>query len=84
MSGRRDVDQYDGLAVRRIRQTAGIRMVTLADAVGCHYRHLGQFERGTRHISPEMAHRLANTLTTLLGRTVSVDEFTAPARSAAA
>lgn len=59
-------------------------MVTLADAVGCHYRHLGQFERGTRHISPEMAHRLAKALTELVGRAVKVDEFAAPVRSAAA
>jgi transcriptional regulator with XRE-family HTH domain len=84
MSGRRETQQYDGRVVRTIRQTAGVRMVTLADAVGCHYRHLAQFERDTRHISPEMAHRLANALTTLVGRPVTVDEFTVPLRSVAA
>ena len=71
-----DQPRYDGPAVRRIRQTAGIRMVELAAAVGCHYRHLAQFEKSTRHVSPEMAYRLAKALTTLTGRTVEVEEFT--------
>ena len=79
-----DGSLYDGAAVRRLRQTAGIRMVDLARAADCSYRHLQQFEKGPRHISPEMAYRLANALTSLTGRTVEVEDFCRPFRQDAA
>lgn len=80
MGGPRDAQQYDGDVVRRIRQAAGVHMAQLADGAGCHYNHLAQFEQGRRRISPELAHRLANTLTKLVGRDVRVDEFVRPFR----
>lgn len=79
-----DGPRYDGPAVRRIRQTAGIRMVDLSRAADVSYGHLRMFEAGGRNVSPEVANRLANALTALTGHPVPVDEFTLPFRSAAA
>jgi transcriptional regulator with XRE-family HTH domain len=79
MGGRRDgQDRYDGDALRRIRQAAGVHMGQLAAAAGCHYSHLAQFEIGRRRISPELANRFAIELTKLAGHTVEVAEFTRP------
>jgi predicted transcriptional regulator len=75
---------YDGPSVRKIRQHAGIRMVDLAGAADVSYGHLRMFEAGARNVSPEVAHRLARTLTDLTGRTVDVGEFTRPFRQEAA
>lgn len=69
---------YDGPTVRKIRQTAGIRMVDLARAANLSYGHLRMFEKAGRKVSPETAHRLAIALTNLSGRTVDVDDFTPP------
>ena len=58
-------------------------MADLHRAVGCHYRHLAQFEKGKRYISTELAYRLARALTDLSGTTVTIDDFTDTARDAA-
>lgn len=64
-----------GPALRRLRESTGIRVGSLAEAAGCHKDHLRIIEYGRRRPSPELAHRLARELSKLLNRTVTVDEF---------
>lgn len=71
--------------LRRLRESTGVSMSSLADAASCSYRHLQMIETTGRQPSPELAHRIARALSQAVGRDVSVDEFYdgRPARSAA-
>lgn len=70
---------FDGLRLRAVRQSSGVRMVDLARAADCSYGHLRMAEKGKRQLSTELAYRIARTLTDLTGRTVGIDEFSDPA-----
>lgn len=65
--------------LRRLRQSVPASLSALADAAGCSYGHLRRVETTAQQPSPELATRLAQALTRLSGRTVTVDEFTGPA-----
>lgn len=83
--------QFDGQRLRALRETAGIRMVDLALAVGCAYRHLANFETGCpvgknkipRNLSPALANRIARELSGALGSEITIADFTALPRTAA-
>jgi len=75
--------EFHGAQLRALRQARGVRMADLQRAVGCHYRHLTQFEYGKRHISIELAHRIARALTNLSGEAVSIADFSTETEEAA-
>lgn len=76
--------RFDGPAFRAARQHRGLALIDVVTHTGrCTYRHVQQFETGRRHISVELAHRLAAAITTLSGQPYTVAEFTRDERHAA-
>ena len=67
-----------GDRLRSLRQAVPVTMAELASAAGCSYGHLRMIEEGYRRPSPELATRLAQQLTRLAGRDITVAEFYEP------
>ena len=75
---------FDGERFRQLRQAAGVPLIDVVRVAGrVSYRHVQQFEHGPRHVSVELAHRLAIALTRLTGNPVTVDDFTVRPEEAA-
>lgn len=71
--------------LRRLRQSVPVSVSELAEAAGCSVGHLRRVETTTFRPSPELATRLAQALSKMLGRQVHPAEFyTAPTSRRAA
>jgi transcriptional regulator with XRE-family HTH domain len=73
-----------GEKYRALRVQTGAGMREVAAAAGCSWRHLQMIETYKRQPGPELTYRLAHVLSRLAGRTVHVDEFSAPVDNEAA
>ena len=72
----------DGARLRALREEAGIKVLPLADDLGCHHNHYRKLERGTAQPSPELGHKFLRVLTKALARPVRFTDFcrTVPSR----
>lgn len=60
--------------LQTLRQSSELKRSEFASLLGCSYWTLRRAELGLK-LTPELAHRIARELTTLLGRDVTIDEF---------